>query len=262
MPDLRDIQRALQRRLLNDEEDIRELVVGTPRFPVDTRIGIYAEAYRLRLLEALGDAYPAVHTLLGDVGFERLAHAYLEAHPSRYRSIRWFGDELAGFLERHAPWREQPVLGEMARFEWALRGAFDAPDFVPLGLDALRDVAADDWSGLRLDFNPTIQPLCVFHWNTPRLWQAIDADEDPIPPEPQPDPSNWLVWRNGTQQTLYRSLWVDEAWALHRMRAGDDFATICAGLGEWLDEAAIPERAAGFLAQWLNDDLVTAAHPG
>ena len=38
----------------------------------EERIEIYSEGYVLRLIEALMDTYPAVHTLLGDDDFDEL----------------------------------------------------------------------------------------------------------------------------------------------------------------------------------------------
>ncbi len=253
---LRDIQEALQRHLTNGDEQVRELIVGTPRFPIETRLGIYSDAYRLRLIEALSDAYPAVHTLLGDEGFAALGAAYLEAHPSSYRSIRWFGDQLAHFLAERPPWRDTPLLAEMADFEWALRGAFDAPDARPLERETLRRIPPERWAGLRLRFAPSLQALRHHHWNTVALWRAIEAESDPIPPQALPEVETWAIWRSADQRTRYRSLPVDEAWALGQMREGVDFSSVCAGLVEWIDEAHIPARAAGFLHQWLEDELI------
>ena len=260
MPDrsLRAIQQAMQQCLTDGDERIRSLIVGTPGFSIETRLGIYTEAYRLRLIDALGDAYPAVHTLLGDEGFHALATAYIDRHPSHFRSIRWFGDRLATFLADHPAWKDTPLLAEIARFEWSLRGAFDAADFTPLTTQALHDVPPEHWAGLRLVFSPTLQEPCYFNWNSVKLWQAIDAESDPIPPQRLAQPETWLIWRNTEQQTRFRSLLVDEAWAMNSMRQGRDFATVCDGLGEWLDEEHIAARAAGFLHQWLEDELVVA----
>ncbi len=259
---LRAIQRAMQQCLTHGDEQIRSLIVGTPTFSIETRLGIYTEAYRLRLIEALSDAYPAVHTLLGDKGFHTLATAYIHHHPSHFRSIRWFGDRLASFLAEQSTWKDTPLLAEMARFEWSLRGAFDAADFTPVTTQALHGIPPEHWARLRLAFSPALQEPCYFEWNTVRLWQAIDAESDPIPPERLAQPETWLIWRNTDQQTQFRSLLVDEAWAMNNMRQGQDFAVICNGLSEWLSEEHIAARAAGFLHQWLDDELIVAIETG
>jgi hypothetical protein len=253
---LRAIQRAMQNCVTSGDEDIRDHIIGTPKFSVDTRLEIYTTAYRLRLIDALSEAYPAVHTLLGDEGFYELAQSYINRYPSHYRSIRWFGDQLADFLAVTPPWSEADVIVEMARFEWTLRDAFDAEDFVPMQAEELQELPPESWAELQLVFNPTLQEFCYFDWNTPQLWQAIDAESPPIPPECLEERETWMVWRKTDQRTWYRSLLVDEAWALDTMRRGGDFADVCDGLSEWLDEEHIAPRAAGFIQQWMQDELV------
>ncbi len=93
-------------------------------------------------------------------------------------------------------------------------------------------------------------------WNTVRLWQAIDAQEAPIPPEPLAHPVGWVIWRRDLR-TWFRSLEADEAWALDRMHEGWPFAEVCAGLLEWIDEPSVPERAAGLITRWLADGMIT-----
>ena len=254
--DLPRIQKRFLDWLLQGDRSFAADVADGGRIPLDTRLAIYRNAYVLRLVEALADSYPALHTLVGDDAFDALARAYIELHPSTYRSIRWFGDRMADFLRRHPPYREQPVLAEMAAFEWALRGAFDAADTPSLAREVLAALPSDAWAGLRFAFHPSLSRLDL-SWNAPRLWQAIDAGEAPILPEENPHPIGWLVWRNDLR-TWFRSLEVDEAWAIDRMREGTPFAEVCAGLTEWIDEDWVPERAAGFVAQWLGDGLIVA----
>ncbi len=257
MPDLSGVQQRFVDWLLHTDPAFAGDVADDGRIPLETRLGIYRNAYALRLMEALMDAYPALHTLLGDARFEDLARAYIDAHPSSYRSIRWFGDRMAAFLRDRPPYREQPVLAEMAAFEWALRGAFDAADVRPLTRAALAGIPPEAWAGLRFVFHPSLARLDL-GWNVPRLWRAIDAGEAPVPPEAAEYPVGWAIWRRDLR-TWFRSLEVDEAWALDRMRAGAAFAEVCAGLAEWIDEPYVPERAAGFVAQWLGDGLIVTA---
>src|SRR4030067_3631289 len=94
----------------------------------EERLPIYANAYRLRLLEALGTDYPGLHTVLGDDEFDAMGRAYIAAHPSPYFSLRWFGDRMSEFLRTTAPYDKYPVLTEMAAFEWAQSHAFESAD--------------------------------------------------------------------------------------------------------------------------------------
>lgn len=238
-----------------DLAPLRPEIVGDEKADAATRLGIYADAYRLRLLDALRDNYPAVNGLLGDEAFETLVQAYLAEYPSSYRSIRWFGDRLAGFLETTAPWGDQPVLAEMARFEWSLRAAFDAADAEPLPLEAAAQIAPEAWPGMRLAFHPSVDRLDL-QWNVPAIWKQFDRGREPDPPQAAEYPIGWVIWRRDLQQ-YFRSLQVDEAWALDAMRRGRTFAEVCEGLCEWLDPPHVALQAAAYLKGWLKDGLVT-----
>ena len=254
---LRSIQKNLMDWLTGCSDDIRSQVSGTDKVGVDTRLGIYGNAYTMRLIEALMDAYPAVHTLLGDDGFMEMAKEYVRHNPSQHYSIRWFGHRLSRFLDQQPPWSETPVLGEMAAFEWRLRDAFDAPDVNPLTLADIQRVPPEQWAKMRLGFTPTLQRL-ELNWNITELWQAIDEEQEPFPPEKFEYPVSWAIWRKNDLKTYYRSLDVDEAWSLDAAVEGATFGEICGGLVEWIDEQHTPQRAASFIARWIEDELITS----
>jgi hypothetical protein len=63
------------------------------------------------------------------------------------------------------------------------------------------------------------------------------------------------LWRRDFK-TYWRSLEVHEAWALEQAVNGADFAEICEGLLEWIDAEQVALTAAGFLKQWISDQLL------
>ena len=252
MSELLDLQRSMMQWLLTEEGDIQSKVVGTEKVSSETRLAIYANAYRYRLIDALSDNYPSVHTLLGDESFYNDGVLYLATYPSRHFSIRYFGNQLEKFLSEH--YQDTAVLAEMARFEWALRNSFDATDNISLGLEALQKISPESWAELGFVLHPSVARLDL-EWNVPQLWAAIENETGQIPFEQAEYPVAWLVWRKQLK-TYYRSLDVDEAWALDAVMKGQHFSDICAGVCEWVDEAYAPERVAGFISQWLVDDLI------
>ena len=251
---LAQLQQAFQAYVLGGEPAIRDRIVGTARVDVDTRLGIYANAYRLRLLEALGTDYPGLKAMAGDDEFDRLGHAYIDTHPSQLASLRWYGDRLAGFLRTTAPWRDYPVFAEMAAFEWAMSDAFDAEDSVPATVDDMAAIAPDRWPELTFMLHASVRRLDL-RWNVPTVWQALVAGDEPPPLATGEHPVAWLVWRHELL-THFRSLAVDEAWALDALQRGETFAAICAGLCEWIDAPYVAAHAAGLLKQWLIDGLI------
>src|SRR5438552_8163423 len=104
---LREIQLDLQRYLLAEPSGVMDAIVDAPPLSAADRLGIYQNAYRVRLIDALHDTYPVLHALLGDEMFFALGRSFVAARPSEFRSIRWYGRELAEFVAQHPPYDEQ-----------------------------------------------------------------------------------------------------------------------------------------------------------
>ena len=128
MSRLRALQQDFQHYVLLPDGRMDNQVGASAQASAQERLGIYANAYRLRLLEALDTDFPGLHTLVGDEEFDRLGRAYIDAHPSQHFSLRWYGHQVAAFLRATPPYADHPVLAEMAQFEWAMSLAFDADD--------------------------------------------------------------------------------------------------------------------------------------
>lgn len=250
---LAQLQRDLQQHVLNGDAAITAVVNGTPAVPAATRLAVYSNAYRARLAEALEANMPHLRELLGEEEFGLVARRYIDAHPSQYSSIRWFGDRLAHELEgSHA---SQPWVAELARWEWALAASFDAQDAATIGVESLACVAPGDWGELRLEFHPSVQVLTL-RTNAQALFKALSETQ----PAPQPtileNPQPWLLWRQDLK-TQYRSLEPDETAALEVVRSGGSFGDMCEALCEWHEADAVPLVAAGMLKRWIVEQLLT-----
>lgn len=254
------LQRRFQDFVLRGDTAIGEHVVGNAQASAARRLDIYARAYRLRLLECLADNFPNLQNAAGSEDFDALGRAYIDAHPSANPSVRWYGHRLPGFLATNAPWREQPWLAELAAFEWALRGAFDAGDGTPLPVEALAQLPAQAWPGLRFDFQPSVQRLDL-RWNATAAWKALDAGQTPDPATESAVPVPWVIWRRELQP-WFRSLEVDEAFAMDALLGGAGFADVCEGICEWVDAANAPMRMAGLLKTWISEGMLRGLHVG
>ncbi|HLA75833.1 MAG TPA: DNA-binding domain-containing protein, partial [Gammaproteobacteria bacterium] len=146
-------QAALQAYMLTPaaEQGIVQHIATTRRASSKVRLDVYAEAYRLRLQEALSTDFEALHGLLGDTQFEQLCLKYIEAHPSQHFSLRYFGQHMSHFLHVSPSYSTQPVLAELAAFEWALIDAFDAPDSELVNLEDIASLPAEHWSTMCLE---------------------------------------------------------------------------------------------------------------
>lgn len=257
---LRELQREMQRELLGGTSSIDSAIAETPPLATQARLGIYRHAYVARLIETLEDHYPALHEILGDEDFEALGASFIQGCPSVHRSIRWYGRELAEFLGARSPFNEQPILAEIARFEWTLAEAFDSADVGTIGRDALAGVRPAEWAELTFSFHPSVHRLAL-EWNTVAAWKAITAGADPPRPKRSSQAVEWLVWRHGLEN-YFRSIDPVEATALDAAMRGFSFAEVCAGLTEHLPEDEVPRRAASAIATWLEGGLLTGLWRG
>ncbi len=253
MDELYRLQKSMMSWLLEKDTSIQADIVSTPDVSSEVRLGIYGDGYGYRLIDALSENYPSVHTLLGDEDFYAMTYAYMNAHPSHHFSLRYFGSQLEAFLEKEHS--DVPVLAEMARFEWAQRKAFDSNNSRPIAMEALQEIPMESWANLQFDFHPSVSRV-NFEWNTPQLWAAIDNQAEPTPPEKLEHPYGWVVWRKDLLN-YYRSLDVDEAWALDSAMQAGSFESLCEGVCEWVDAEHAPARVAGFLTQWIEEGLLT-----
>ncbi len=252
---LREVQQAIQAYVLRGDRAAEARVLSTSRVDARTRLEIYAEGYRLRLVEALEEDFRAVRVLMGEVAFRRLAEDYLDAHPSAHFSLRHFGRHLPRHLSL-GEYSASPWLFDLASFEWLLGEAFDAPGATLVGTEALASVPPASWPDMGFTLHPSVRRISL-HWNVTRIRQAVESEEPPPAPERSEAAVPWLVWRQGLQ-TYYRSLETAEAMALDWAREGASFGHLCEDLCRWVAEDEVAACAAGFLRRWVTDGLVAA----
>lgn len=249
---LLSVQTTFQQHMLGSA-DATPLLAG----PAERRalgLGVYAHAYRQRLVEALADAFAKTREVLGAEAFEAAAVHYISEHPPEVRNLRWFGASFAAHLRGVFP--AQAAVAELAHLDWALRQAFDGPDSPVLVAADLASVPAEAWGLLRLTPVPTAT-LLRFEHNTVALWQALDdAAEAPaiMSGEVAVD---WLVWRKALQPH-FRSLHPVEAALLRAMLGGVSFAQACEQAQSQTEEDCT-NLIGGGLRQWLEDGLLSAA---
>ena len=230
------------------------LIHATAAVDEATRLHIYANAYRSRLVEALTEDYPGVAFLAGDELFHAICLGYIAARPSTFPNLRWYGGGLANYLAAAEPWNGQPIFAEMARFEWSLGLAFDAPDDPVVGVADVAAVAPEDWPALRFAPHRSLTVLAL-HCNAPALFLAMQEERQPDSAERADEPTEWVLWRHDGRNH-FRSLAPSDAWALRQMVAGATFGDICAGLSNWYDDTEAPGHAASLLKGWVTEGWI------
>ena len=252
MTNLRGLQLAMQEHVLHGDPAIVAGVRQACGLDASGRLAIYANAYTLRLTEALCESFPALLHVMGRSPFAVMAHAYVTARPSRHASIRWFGEHLADHLQA----RGSDFLADIARWEWTLGTVFDGPDAEPVGLDAVNAYTAGDWPVLCIVFCPSLQRVAV-RADAVQAWRTAMSGTNDSPVDTRNATVEWLVWRRGLA-TTFRSLLPDESWAFDAARHGATFGELCEGLAARVGEESAPAHAASLLKQWLTDGCVAA----
>mgnify|MGYP001195826359 CR=1 FL=1 len=258
---LRGLQERFQSDVLGNGESLCPLIADRAPLAPAERLSIYSNAYRARLAEALRDTYPKLRLALGDEAFEECAAGFIAAHPSSNRSIRWFGAQIGEYLSRTPPFSDQPVLSELARFEWTLGECFDAADAPVLSREDLARTAPQDWGSLRFAFHPSLRTLSLA-WNAVEIWKALDAAPEAPAPSPARSPSHrtWLLWRQEFQNR-FRSIDGAEATALAWAMDGASFGEVCEQLERLLLREQVPMMAATLLANWADAGLLSDRLP-
>ncbi|HEY3699591.1 MAG TPA: DNA-binding domain-containing protein [Spongiibacteraceae bacterium] len=256
MSELRRIQIVLQQHLLNPTTDSRIVdaeIIETENVPRAVRLHIYANAYRVRVVEALAADFAMLQRYLGDDTFAELIDVYIDTHPSRHYSFRNVGGKLAEFLKSTEPYSAHIDLYELAQFEWALCHAFDAADDATASTANFAALTPEQWPELKL---PVVRSLRVIELctNAPAIWKALNAEQSP-PDVEIGEPQCWVVWRCDLK-LLFRQADKIETIALTAFANNHTFGDVCEILSEYLPETEVPQRAVGLLQQWLQDGLI------
>ncbi|HQR52072.1 MAG TPA: DNA-binding domain-containing protein [Burkholderiales bacterium] len=256
---LRTLQLAFSNAVLSAGDRGPDAIAEPAGGERGSRFAIYRDGYRLRLAESLATDYPATRAVLGAERFAALAQAFVAAHPSRHFNLRWYGREFADFLRANRE-AQSNHIADLAAFEWAVAGAFDAADAPPLTVDDVAAVPPESWPYLVLAFHPSCRRLQVGK-HVPSLWQAATAGDTVSCPADDPTDAPWILWRRELA-VFYRQLAADEADALDGAAQGANFAGICVRLSAHVPEAQTPARAAALLRQWVEDGLVVGFDDG
>jgi hypothetical protein len=253
MKDLAKLQEDFLNYLINADLSFKQSIQSTPKLSAEQRLAIYRNAYETRLIEALETNFPALKSYLGEDEFYQLGNKYLRQYPSTYKSIRWFGNQFAEFLQKE--YKETPYLSELALFEWTMSLAFDAKDAKVLSIADIQNLPAEAWNTLSFSLHPSSHILDI-QWNIAAQWKSIIENNTIVEWVKETTPYSVIIWRkNLTLQ--FCSLSKEESWAIKSLINGKSFTELCEGLFEWYGEEA-GLQAASFLKGWTEASLLTS----
>jgi hypothetical protein len=240
-------------RALLPPERVAEVLLPSATLAAGERIGIYHEMYLLRMAEALESDYPALAHFFGEARFAALVRDYVRAHPSRSYTLNVLGRSLADWLGDAPDVPRRGFCRDLARLEWAVTEAFDAPETPRLTAPELEAVPPSAWDEVRLVPSAALR-LVELRWNA-NEWLDSTKDEDHDHPKPRRRDAWVAVFRQS--YAVYRRELSHPAFRL--------LQDLAAGrrIGEALSAALRrrgspgPEALTRWFQEWASDGLFT-----
>lgn len=238
--------------LLEKESSIESNIISDAQASAKQRLNFYANAYKLRLKEAIETDYEQLHAYLGDELFDRLMEEYISLNPSHQYNLRHYSTKIPSLLAENEPWSQIPELVEIAKIEKAFCDSFDAEDCDIASVNHLSQIDPKSWPTLKIRFHDSMK-LLKMNFNSFPIWQALSDEQ--TPPPAKEEPGSWIIWRKDLVSS-YCSLTKAEVTAIETMMSGGDFSTLCEALLDYYDEESTPQQAVALLQEWLSNEMV------
>jgi hypothetical protein len=163
-------------------ERLADVVLPSATLDPAERLAIYRAMYVLRMEEALETDYPGLSHFLGPKRWRRLVRGYVEAHPSRGYTLNVLGREIADYVSQAPYISHRGFCRDLARLEWAITEAFDAPETPVLTESDIAVVPPDAWEGARLEPTAAFRLLALDYNAASYLDSLGDEEHDhPLP---------------------------------------------------------------------------------
>jgi hypothetical protein len=257
--------RVVDQPLGREQTGLDELLDAGRPVAAARGLRVYSDAYGAGLRRALATNFAALAEVLSASDFDRLASAYLRAHPPRGFDSVQLGAQLPAFVSAHRFASDYGVprdaLAALAALEQTQLEVQDAPDAEQtVGVEALAALPPGAWDRARVAFAPALRLVRATHDVAPVI-QAVEKGLRPA--RPAPGDVTYLVARAGggvrTERLENHHALLIEAFGLGL--AFEDAATSVSEatglpLGEIAQAAAerlVAAAAAGLLVRFATD---------
>jgi hypothetical protein len=251
---LRDLQTAFAAHLLEGSVDrVTDSVVGDS-ITAAARLRIHRHQVFDSLATALASTFDTVQALVGEGFFRTMVRAYvartLPAHPV----LAEYGADFPIFIADHEPARGLIYLADIARLDWALSAAVQAPSGTALGVADLQAIPMEQLPEQRLTLAPG-HALIQSPYPIGRIRAAAQSDAKAEVFDLENEPARLVVLRRGDGASFV-AIGPGEASFLAAL-AGGQTLEMAAAAGFGIDPGF--DLSAGF-ARFLALGLFAALH--
>ena len=152
--DGQSVNRTFGPALLDPNLEIPDGVIGPDGQVPPKRFAVYRNNVVVSLMEALGQAYPSIKSILGEEDFRKVARLYVASHPPKSPMMQMFGQEFADFLARFEPLSKSAFFVDLAKLERLWLEAHHAADDPILDPQALGSIAPENLTGITFTSHP------------------------------------------------------------------------------------------------------------
>jgi hypothetical protein len=206
---LRDLQSAFAAHLGGeDRADLARAVIGD-RIPAVSRLRIHRHHVRQSLASALATTFPTVHSLVGEAFFQRMAEAFVVRELPRQPVLAEYGEGFPAHVADYGPAASLAYLADVARLDWALNIAFQAPSSGRLAAEDLTGIEPERLLGTRLSLAAGASVI-QSRFPIDRIWRATRPEAPPDTVDLEEGGATLLVLRAG-DDAAFASLSAAEA---------------------------------------------------
>lgn len=242
IPTLHELQRAMQKSLLQREGENLSAYVIADGFDPGVRLDIYRNTCASVLATALRLSFPTVHYLVGPEFFDGAARLFIADAQPGSALLDEYGADFPDFLAQLPQAASLPYLPDVARLEWQVNVVLHAQDAQPLKIARLAQLDEAELAQLCFEPHPAAKLLrCDFPADA--VWHAVlERDDSAMAAIDLADGPVWLL--------------------VHRMESGIDVVRLCEC--QWRCTAALfsrqPLHAALAAATCSDAHALLAAH--
>lgn len=153
---------------------------------ISERLRVYRGNLHALWSNALHNAFPVIHQLVGAEFFDQLSILYGQQFPSQSGDLNVFGQHFADFLQGEVSVQAYPYFSSVAALEWQQHRAYYAADADAFDLASFLSVAGEDATSYALICHPAFAlfqanfaavQICFAHQNEAKQVINMTVDE-------------------------------------------------------------------------------------